>query len=63
MKNAITTFFNEHQGRMVQGTLAVITVIFICILIAVYFIARSANPIFLDEKGRPLESQSSSRSY
>lgn len=63
MKKAITTFFSENQGRLVQGALAAITVIFIGILIAAYFVAKSANPIFLDEKGRPLDSQSSSRSY
>ncbi|MFT3743046.1 MAG: hypothetical protein QM785_02015 [Pyrinomonadaceae bacterium] len=63
MKKAITTFFSENQGRLVQGALTAITVIFIGILIAAYFISKSANPIFLDEKGRPLESQTSSRSY
>ncbi|MEQ1604175.1 MAG: hypothetical protein ABL999_04835 [Pyrinomonadaceae bacterium] len=63
MRKTVTTFFSEHQGRLLQGMLAVITVLFIGILITTYFVAKSANPIFLDEKGRPIESQSGSRSY
>lgn len=35
-----------------------IMVLFIAILITVYLIARQANPIFLDEKGNPVQSQS-----
>jgi hypothetical protein len=38
-------------------------VLFIGILVTVYFVAKNANPIFLDEKGRPVESQSGTRSY
>jgi len=32
-------------------------------LIVVYFISKQANPIILDEKGKPLHSQSDSHSY
>jgi hypothetical protein len=63
MRKAVTEFFVEHQGRLLQGALAAIMVLFIGILVAVYFVAKSANPIFLDEKGRPVESQSGTRSY
>ncbi len=63
MRKATTDFFREHQGRLLQGALAAIMVLFIGILIAVYFVAKNANPIFLDEKGRPIESQSGARGY
>lgn len=36
---------------------------FIAILITVYFVAKQANPIFLDEKGNPVQSQSDSHHY
>lgn len=63
MRKAIATFFTEHQGRLLQGALAAIMVLFVGILVTVYFVAKSANPIFLDERGRPVESQSGTRSY
>jgi len=34
-----------------------IMVLFIAIMITVYLIAKQANPIFLDEKGNPVQSQ------
>lgn len=52
--NNIKTFWAEKQGKILQFTLAGIMVLFIFIMIGVYIIARQANPIILDEKGRPL---------
>lgn len=34
-----------------------IMVLFIAIMITVYLIAKQANPIFLDEKGNPVQTQ------
>jgi hypothetical protein len=49
----IAKFFSEHQGRLLQLTLAGIMLLFIGIMIGVYIIAKRANPIILDEKGQP----------
>jgi hypothetical protein len=43
--------------------LGAIMVLFIGILVVVYFVAREANPVFLDEKGKPVESQNGVRGY
>lgn len=34
-----------------------IMVLFIAIMITVYLIAKQANPVFLDEKGNPVQTQ------
>ncbi len=57
MKQVVFKFWNEKQGTILQVVLGAIMVLFICIMIAVYLIARQANPIILDEKGKPLHSQ------
>lgn len=63
MKKAIADFFGKHQGRILQIMLGAIMVLFIGILIATYIVSKRANPVFLDEKGRPVETQSETRSY
>lgn len=57
MKETISNYFEEKQGRILQFVLGGLMVLFIGILISVYFIARDANPIFLDEKGNPINSE------
>lgn len=59
----ISEFFKAKQGTLLQIALGGIMVLFIAIMVTVYFIAKQANPIFLDEKGRPIQSQSSSHHY
>lgn len=59
----LSEFFKAKQGKLLQLLLGGIMVLFIAIMVTVYFIARQANPIFLDEKGRPIQSQSSSHNY
>lgn len=59
----LNDFFKAKQGTLLQLALGGIMVLFIAILVTVYFVAKQANPIFLDEKGRPVQSQSSSHSY
>lgn len=50
-------FFVEKQDLIVQAFLGFVFVLFIGILVAVYFIAKEANPIILDKDGKPLNSQ------
>lgn len=57
MKETISKIFEEKQGRFLQFVLGGAIVLFIGILIGVYFISKNANPIFLDEKGNPINSE------
>lgn len=57
MRKSIIDFWSEKQGTIVQLTLGAIMLLFFCIMIAVYLIAKQANPILLDEKGNPRYSQ------
>jgi hypothetical protein len=49
----LTRKLGEKQGTILQIVLGGIMVMFIAIMIGVYLIAREANPIMLDEQGRP----------
>lgn len=60
MKKEISAYFAKHQGVILNYMLAGISVLFIGILIVVYFVAKQANPVFLDEKGRPVQTQTDS---
>jgi len=55
--------FKAKQGKILQIALGGIFIFFIAVLVAVYFVAKQANPIFLDEKGRPIQTESSSQHY
>lgn len=60
---AIANYFTAKQGAILQLILWGIMVLFIAIMIGVYIIAKRANPIFLDEKGRPMQSEGSTHNY
>lgn len=49
--------FLEKQDVIVQLFLSFIFILFVGILIVVYFVAKKANPIILDQNGKPLNSQ------
>lgn len=63
MIKAIVNFFGERQGTILQLILAATIVLFIAILVGSYVIAKRANPVLLDEKGRPIQSEGSSHNY
>lgn len=63
MRRTVTDFFSAHQGLILQIILGVVMVLFIGILITTYVVAKRANPIFLDESGKPVGSQTDTRSY
>lgn len=58
MRKKLAAFYEQKPGTVWQMIMGGIMVLFICIMIAVYLIAKQANPIILDEKGKPLHSQS-----
>ena len=55
----LTNFLSEKQGTILKVFLSFIFVLFIGILVVVYFISRQANPIILDETGKPINVESS----
>ncbi len=63
MKTKAADYFSKHQGSILKYLLGAIMLLFIGILITVYFVAKQANPIFLDEKGRPINSQAADPRY
>jgi hypothetical protein len=54
MMRLIANYLARKQGSILQGLLALIVALFIGILVSIYFIAREANPILLDEHGKPI---------
>ncbi len=63
MRKEIATYFGEHQGAILQYVLGTICVLFIGILILVYLLAKQANPVFLDENGKPVQTQGEPHSH
>jgi hypothetical protein len=57
MTNKPAQWFAYHQGTILKLLLSLIVFIFIGILITTYFVSRRANPIFLDEHGKPVNTQ------
>lgn len=52
-------FLSRNQGAILKLMLGFIVMLFISILITLYVVAKSANPIILDEQGRPMNAGSS----
>jgi hypothetical protein len=57
MKNRFVNYLSEKQGKILALLLSLIFVLFIGILVTAYLVARHANPILLDETGKPVHSQ------
>lgn len=57
MKQRTAQFLEEKQGSILKFVLSLIIVIFFTIIFTVYLVARRANPIFLDEHGKPVNAQ------
>lgn len=57
MKEKIASYFGQRQVAILRYLLGAICVLFIGILIVVYLVAKQANPVFLDEKGKPIQTQ------
>lgn len=55
----LSKFLAEKQGTILKVFLSFILALFIGILAVVYFISKQANPIILDEKGKPVNVESS----
>ncbi len=58
MRKHIVNFLSRKQGTILVTLLSLIGVLFIGILVTTYLVARHANPVILDEHGKPMNSQS-----
>jgi flagellar biogenesis protein FliO len=61
MTRRTAQFLAQRQGSILKFLLSLIVVLFICIIFTVYLVARHANPIFLDEHGKPVNAQTAER--
>ncbi|MGE0885900.1 MAG: hypothetical protein AB7P14_20375 [Blastocatellales bacterium] len=57
MMKRITGYLSRNQGKILTALLGLIFVIFIGILVTAYIVAKRANPVILDESGKPMNSQ------
>lgn len=58
MNKRFVNFLSRKQGTILAVLLSLIIVVFIGILVTAYLVARHANPVLLDETGKPMNSQS-----
>lgn len=57
MRKRAISYLARQQGKILTFVLGLVFVLFIGILVTAYVIAKRANPIILDETGKPLNSQ------
>jgi len=57
MRKRFVNFLSRKQGTILAALLSLIVVLFIGILVTAYLVARHANPVLLDETGKPVSSQ------
>ncbi len=54
MTRRAASYLSHKQGTILKLLLCLISLIFIGILVTVYLVSKQANPILLDESGRPV---------
>lgn len=57
MRKQVASYLARQQGKILTFILGLVFVLFIGILVTAYIIAKRANPIILDETGKPVNSQ------
>ena len=57
MRKRIGNYLARQQGKILTFLLGLVFMIFIGILVMAYVVSKRANPIMLDETGKPLNSQ------
>ena len=58
MSKRFVNYISQKQGTILVAMLGLIFALFIGILVTAYIVTKRANPVILDESGRPLNSQS-----
>jgi len=57
MTKHISNYLVRQQGKILTSLLGFVVVVFIGILVMAYVISKRANPIILDEHGKPVNAQ------
>jgi hypothetical protein len=57
MTRAPGGFLAHHQGLILRLVLCAVFVLFVGMLVTVYLVAKEANPILLDEHGKPINAE------
>ena len=57
MRKRFVNYLSQKQGKILMAILSLIFVLFIGILVTAYIVAKRANPVMLDESGKPVSSQ------
>ena len=57
MRKRIGNYLARQQGKILTFLLGLVFMIFIGILVMAYVVSKRANPVMLDETGKPLNSQ------
>lgn len=57
MRKRVVNYLSQKQGTILTVLLSLIFVFFISVLVAAYLVAKHANPIMLDNTGKPVTSQ------
>lgn len=57
MRKRFISYLSNKQGTILALLLSLIFALFLGILVTAYLVARHADPVMLDETGRPLPSQ------
>lgn len=57
MRKRIGSYLARQQGKILTFLLGLVFVIFVGILVTAYIIAKRANPIMLDDTGKPVNAQ------
>jgi preprotein translocase subunit SecG len=61
MTKRIANYLARQQGKILTSLLGLVAVIFIGILVMAYVISKRANPIILDEHGKPVNEQTTNK--
>lgn len=57
MRRRVTQYLSQKQGTILMMILSLVMLLFLGILVMAYIVSKRANPIFLDETGRPVNAQ------
>ena len=58
MRKQFFNYLSQKQGTILIAMLGLVFALFIGIMVTAYLVAKRANPVILDESGKPINSPS-----
>jgi hypothetical protein len=58
MRKRFFNYLSQKQGTILIAVLGLVFALFIGIMVTAYLVAKRANPVILDESGKPINSPS-----